>query len=1232
MKIIYLGDTRPARAPQALEPARLRAALGLLFTLVLFSSGCGDNVSDCYTAGTCECAGSWNCEEGFYCDETNVCVVDEGYGIARVGFGESCVSNAGCRSGSCLPEGPGNGGVCTQECRFDPCPDGWECKRHQTGGTRGAVDLCVQVIPSKICEPCAVDAHCNAIGDHCLELDGEFVCATDCSITGECPAGYVCTEVQTETATLQQCITPNESCECSDENVGVIRTCSSLNRFGTCYGDKVCEAGPPASWGVCGAPEAALETCNGEDDDCDGLFDVNDPSIDTTGLPDDLPFPSCINEFPGGRCVGEWHCEDQDGAYGWSCGSISAQDELCNGHDDNCDGIADDPFIDEQGRYVHLEHCGHCGVACADTIPHLLTDADGVVESAATCSLREEEPACIPVLCEPGFYPFPEERPVTCAPLVSPACQPCTLDEDCRISSDICVKIGDDPGTFCAQSCSPDSPYFGCTGAIGTQDCCPDGYTCGGTRGALFCEPQGDTCTCNVDRVAATRSCIITGGQGEFCQGVQTCEDLGQERYEWNACEQSDIVVEVCDHVDNNCDGVVDEGYRNPNGNYDTDEHCGECNVNCPSFWDPDIQHAIGACVPVSNDFECQFVACTEETWVAVGPCLTDSDCGAGSTCDLQIHQCTCDGDACASNCGSDADCRGRFGDGYVCSGGLCQIHLQFHNPNDLEADGCECGQVLGAGPDLPDIVEGYPRAGHIYVDADCDGVDGTVSTSLFVYSGTTQSLGTREAPYRTIAEATAAFDRNKHTAILVAAGTYYENVRVASGVGLYGGYNADFSVRDVVLYPTWIRGQEPNPLDVNHHVGTVSIAPITVRTVLAGFMIEGYDVHYDPASGLSAPASYAVAIEGAGDTLEVANNLIVAGRGGDGIAGNRGEAGANGQPGGRGNDSKECLSADCSGELRAGGAGGTNSVCSSAAGHAGADGRPPTDGGRQAFQTGGIDGRGGYDNYYEHNDDPSQDKLCKYDCVEGSGTGETNGQDAASGPNGTAGAGGAGCTSGFGSVQSGRWVSGSSTAGAAGTAGGGGGGGGAGGGVKNNNEFTGCTVNRPVGDIGGTGGGGGAGGCSARGGASGGGGGASIAVFIVPSGSMPALHSNRIRRGFGGAGGDGGGGGQGGLGAQGGAGGDIVWPAWCGGEGGRGGRGGDGGAGGGGGGGCGGPSFGVAGVGISSASYTSKNTFETPGTDQTGGPGGNGGPSPAGDSFAGTDGGDGIANDVKSF
>ena len=1193
--------------------------------------------SDCLADGLCECRNTADCPAGYQCVNGECRLPTDGG--ALLGFGEICQLDDQCASRFCIPAATGDVSVCTRLCT-GTCPDGWACKVRV--GDKD-VSLCTQEV-DRLCSDCSVDGHCNpAFGDYCIELGGLQSCSRDCNYE-DCPTGYTCEEVEVTGGMAKQCVPDTGTCACTQKNAGLKRPCENTNAFGICTGESVCQTS--GTWSTCSAATPALEICNGVDDDCNGLVDVTDPGIDVTSLPS---YPAC-QKGAGGYCSGTWACQDVGGLFDWVCAALDPQDEICDGLDNNCDGMADEPFVDGQGRYVGIEHCGTCAFDCRNVIMNAATDANGeVLPGAVDCVVIGDEPTCVPVLCAESFYPFPNDVPTQCRPLVSPQCRACSTVLDCSVPEDRCVEVGHDANTYCLQACGPDSDYPGCMGQIGTQDCCPERTLCQLVNGAPVCMPDGDTCECDVDHVGMKRSCIVTGQDGVAkCEGKETCEIAASGMQAWSACETVGTTDEVCDSKDNDCDGEIDEVFINQKGSgtYDTDEHCGSCNHDCKAQWSPEIQHAVGGCKASSTVApECVIVQCANDTIGGGGTCQRDADCPAGWGCTPPYYQCTqacetatdcpaggmCADGWCTIGCASSVECTAKFGAPSVCVGGVCRAEYKFSNVDKADSNGCECPTATTLVTDEPDIYPTYPEAGYPYVDRNCDGVDGEAAAALFVWEGTDQSLGTKAHPFRTIAEAINAFDATKHRHVLVASGQYNEAVVLKTGVGLYGGYAPDFTERDIVGYPTFIIGPEPDPTNPNAPRGAVNCDGITTkRTVVAGFAIYGYDIGEQAASGQPGRTTYAVYLRDCSDNMVIANNLVFGGTAGDGGHGKAGDAGASGKNGANGLVAKECNSANCAGETQPGGVAGTNASCGATAGNPGAGANGSMD--PQAYGTPlGLNGRGGTNAQYSNASNPQFSNLCKYDCTI---AGDLNGLDAQAGANGTTGAAGAGCATGFGTIAGGVWRGGFAANGGTGTVGKGGGGGGAGGCVINTNPPS-CTVGNRLGDLGATGGGGGAGGCGGLGGQAGGGGGGSFALFIAftssPGSAVPRISGNIVYVGKGGDGGDGAYGGHGGPGGSGGGGGTASPPAWCAGDGGKGGRGGDGGPGGGAGGGCGGVAFGIAGNYITTAQYDTKNAFVQP-AGSSGGSAGAGGPSPAGGAADGTPGANGVAGVIHVY
>ncbi len=1124
----------------------------------------------------------------------------------------------------------GNGGV--GYCKVTACKPGYYVYEGKA---------CLPIPQATLCLPCQADEDCLGPADSCLSYESGDFCGRDCSqdslysvgapgdpgycsgTEGEqgcCPGGYLCQQGQCR----------RESNDCACDAPGKLQPCQVANDQGTCQGYRVCvPAGPDAGWLDCNALTPAQEICDGIDNDCDGLIDGLDDSVATDGL---VGFPACENVSEA--CSGEWLCAPLAGLYQWTCTAPIPNQELCNGLDDDCDGEVDETFT-KAGAFTLLEHCGRCGLDCRSALAHLALAPDGTpAKGAVTCELVAGEPVCVPQLCAAGFYPFPATGTASvCLALEAGNCQPCGSVSDCPGIGHGCLAVSDDPGSFCLSRCDAASPFPGCQGQPGAQGCCPDGYVCsdvpGTPQGELYCTPIADTCKCGPDNVGLNRPCTVSQGV-QTCFGISSCQAAPGGLFSWSDCDTG-ANVEVCDGIDNDCDGTIDDGFL-VDGAYASDENCGSCGKNCLAKWSLSEQHATGACDPgFPGGPECVIGECASLLLGAGIQCHSHAECtglGAGAVCLAAFGQCArpCGGDAdcpdgscvagsCAASCTGDGDCL-QFSSDAFCSNGACVTQYDYVDLDGWTGNGCECAATNGLALDDPDTFAVYPLAGASYRDADCDGIDGDLETAVFVVAGLQGGNGSYETPFGTIQEAVDAFSTNQHSHILVSTGVYVEQVVLKAGVRIYGGYAPDFMDRDIVFFPTVLAGPIPDFGNPGWLPGTLYASGINVKTVVAGLTIVGYDVPAtDETSGQDAVAVF---IASASDQFILTNNAVIGGKAGPGADGAPGAAGADGGNGGIGLHSAECTNTvtcignncnekTCAGHVQPGGNGGLpgggcqagdcgNPGCAGMEAE-GAESPQKTDapapgctypaGANSATYSGGP---------WNH---------CKYDCFVSS---NMVGNAGFPGGDGTGGTGGPGAAGGIGDLVAGAWSAPAASPGSNGT-GGTGGGGGSSGAYISNNKSNSCTIGNPRGDLGGSGGGGGAGGNGGQGGAAGDNGGASIAIFLGQriAGSHATVLGNLITRGPGGKGGRGGNGGTGGKGGPGGFGGSAGWPAWCAGVGGPGGRGGDGGPGGGGGGGSGGASLGIAAIAGDAADFAA-NTFLTSEDLATGGPGGSGG------------------------
>ena len=756
-------------------------------------------------------------------------------------------------------------------------------------------------------------------------------------------------------------------------------------------------------------------------------------------------------------------------------------EEVCNRLDDDLDGQADEDFRDDQGRYIDFLHCGTCGSSCA-------------AAGKAACAIVGEAPRCVDTECEPGFA---LARDGHCVPAWDHLCLPCEDAGDCGLAaSAACEAVGGE------QVCT-----------VGCDASTPEGYDC--VEGRVVNATGSCKCTAERDFDLA---CALEDPEGNTCPGQARCESGVL-----SACVAPE---DVCDGIDNDCDGTVDQAFVDERGAYFVDpRHCGRCGVDCR---EDGVQDLI------------------------------------------------CGGDPFAPRCVLDCpDAR----DGL-------DLGDMIDADGDL-ANGCECrwtsvedeaGPLFTEGDTLDTNCDGADGVVTESFYVSPDGDDSGPGSPTRPFRTVTRGF---EAASASLEQA------SPRPHVFIASGTYVETLALLPGIFVHGGYRRDFRVLDPIGYRTEIHapvtattvGRAALVIDDTGLRGT--------RTLVEDISLIGADAQSpeEPAFGIFSRGggSGTVTLR----RLEV--RAGVGGDGVGGQAGASGDSpatagGAGAPPRAAVEDNlNRCVFGNAQNTVE-GGAGAVHSCNGSPTfGGEGGDARCPERRGRQAP---GRPGSGGAGGGAGGNDSVGPIVGRGYDCPSDICCGLSDFEvptdfqgpgDGTHGRPGSPGRDGLGCDSPLGTLHTAGWMGGIAQGGSNGSEGSGGGGGGAGGGTEMEYYETFCEY---ADGLGGGGGGGGAGGCGGTAGQPGTSGGPSIAVvmFSNPINLQDAL----IAPSAGGRGGDGGPGGTGGAGSEGGEGGlvpreDQIIPTLAGPyPGGRGGNGGDGGDGGGGGGGCGGASLGI--------------------------------------------------------
>ena len=181
-----------------------------------------------------------------------------------------CDTNDDCASGYCIDNGSQH--LCTARCADErDCVSPLVCKRADGHDAESPL-ICAPATDS-LCHPCTQDSDCGAYGDLCLTGKNGAACGRDCSADGSCPTDFSC-QAQTGSDGKvfgKQCVPNKQSCACNDATAGQTRPCVSSNAFGTCRGSETCN--PDTGFVGCTAAVASAEVCDGLDNNCNGAID-----------------------------------------------------------------------------------------------------------------------------------------------------------------------------------------------------------------------------------------------------------------------------------------------------------------------------------------------------------------------------------------------------------------------------------------------------------------------------------------------------------------------------------------------------------------------------------------------------------------------------------------------------------------------------------------------------------------------------------------------------------------------------------------------------------------------------------------------------------------------------------------------------------------------------------------------------------------------------------------------
>lgn len=729
------------------------APAGALFVIAVFSGQskptCFSPVSQspqlgCETPKDCEglphvaCLGEWQCVQGqcqYKCQEQAGCYSDN-----DCPAGQHCsVSDGDCKTdpncpmcavcyGECVPDkcvqSGCSGEVCSTQTVFTPCvwQDWFACLKFTKCGNFGPNNTCGFEPNDAFLDclakfkPCKSDKDCPS-GLVCLNGRCDKPVAVECTSDADCPDGYYCA---TETV-CPPCANENPPClmPCYLKGVckpkGEIKGCQSdadCAWYEYCsfpaYADgsfKPANCCPPNAYCVPELPPCEIQgqcllrpgycwsdaDC-GFGERCEGVISPCPPGA------------YCFAAPKPGECVAvATRCmSDADCGPGMFC-DRSVCLSCCTDPSEICIEACCGQCVPLQQKCTPVKPGTH-GM-CEMVLGWIYDGKDCVLESGCSCS-----PDC------EAFFASYEECAAACFGQI-----PCESDADCP-KGQICVWSGGCPPCDCAP---------------GDNDCmCP--MCVPPAHG--WCQPAScssaadcdDGNECTVDR------CVGGVCDHEYLLGCGWCKyDKDGDGY-YDFCNPGDCddnnpnvypgAKELCDGIDNDCDGLVDEdcGYIPCK----SDADCGpnmkcdktECLSCCLDPSQPCIALCCGKCVPIEkacqSDLDCPTGQYCELRFdpagsltgkcapLPPGACVRDADCGFGGKCEFGpcplCFPCPCFGTCVYGNkCQAHSDCPAgkecRDGQCVALPDGMCWLDKDC--PQGFYCDIVKCGSEKCLGP-----------------------------------------------------------------------------------------------------------------------------------------------------------------------------------------------------------------------------------------------------------------------------------------------------------------------------------------------------------------------------------------------------------------------------------------------------------------------------------------------------------------------------------------------------